>query len=445
MKINLGIILLVFVTGFPIFTVSAQVPQIKVESGIRLEMIAAIKLPIQKSDRIYNSGNHRNGNMAMSPDSNYFVARADKSGIYILNLKSGEIKQLSISHDVIYAWYSSDSSKVGLSAEYGERSKVTIVDLRLGQVVCVINSLDEFNQFSFSSDGERVATSRDEFKFILKGKNFVNLWNASDGSLITSIKGCGTYDQRPVFSPDARFLVLDCKKLKHKPTKIFSAQTGEERASFAKKYKYGNAELWSDIDSISTFSPDSKTVVSIFQFSGIRLWDIESGGLRTEFNARQGSIYGIAFSREGNSFATNGFSTVIRLWNIETGKLIRAFGTEITKSPAFFIRADISPDGRTLVGVDKQGRVTVWDIATGDVKFTFNEKAEKEDFSVRTFFGLEGKVLYIWSKKSVKAIDMQTRKGFGEIPNPTGLFYVSDDGRKVFIQNADGISEWVLK
>lgn len=403
-------------------------------------------------DRVVSFGNKKinvvsnqqliyRGSLSLSPDLRSFIGRYDDTELVIKDIESGNIRTVKISHRADYAMFSDDSKYAVISAFGG--TSVTVINVELGEIASVVAAPHKLDKVTISPDGQRIATSRDEVKLLRKGRNVVNLWDANDGSLIASINGCGMYDKAPRFSLDSRMLLVDCKKVNNKPTKVFDAQTGKEVLSLAKKYKSGNTELWSDIDPESVFSPDSKTIVSIVRFGGIRIWDVESAELKAEFVAtRSRWLSKIIFSPEEKSFATLGFSTVVRTWKIENGDLIRDFTTPITKSPAFFIRAVFSSDGKMLAGIDTRGRVTVWDVNTGDVKLTLNETATKEDFSVQAYFGLDDKVLYVRGERSLKAIVVDTGKIFGEIPNPTGVYYVSDDGKKVFVQDASSISEW---
>src|SRR5690606_23037315 len=127
------------------------------------------------------------------------------------------------------------------------------------------------------------------------------------------------------------------------------------------------------------------------------------------------------------SFATNGFSPIIRLWRTVNGDLVRSLQTDVTQSPAFFLRAAFSPDWKLLAGTDKQGRITVWNVNTGDVQAVFNADAEKEDLSVVATFTLEDALIFAKNKMIVVASPV-SGSTLATIPNPSGLYYLGQNG-----------------
>lgn len=69
--------------------------------------------------------------------------------------------------------------------------------------------------------------------------------------------------------------------------------------------------------------------------------------------------HAVAFSPDGETLAVAGQSQPVQLWNIETGRLMAAFGTDqITFDLAW------SPDGRRLLASAYIGRDQLWDVRT---------------------------------------------------------------------------------
>ena len=88
---------------------------------------------------------------------------------------------------------------------------------------------------------------------------------------------------------------------------------------------------------------------------GVGRWAIESPRHR-------GAIYALAVSPDGTRAATGGADGVIRIWNLETGTLEKAF-----VSHRFHLYKLVwSPDGRKLASHGWGGAKTrVWDVETG--------------------------------------------------------------------------------
>jgi WD40 repeat protein len=131
-----------------------------------------------------------------------------------------------------------------------------------------------------------------------------------------------------------------------------------------------------------SFSPDGRTALSGDNSNKVRLWDIATGKrlrnlwdpgivLRTgESNsephaqwAHFAAVTSVAFSPDGRSalsgsWSSDGEDAVLKLWEVASGKPIRAFTghSQTVQSVAF------SPDGRTALSGSP---LRLWDVATG--------------------------------------------------------------------------------
>src|SRR5581483_7216959 len=99
------------------------------------------------------------------------------------------------------------------------------------------------------------------------------------------------------------------------------------------------------------------------------IWDTESGKpLVIGANAHDGHVVGLAFSPDGKHLLTSGRDLTCKLWEVETGKLVRTYTgvADNVEAVAF------SRDGkRFLAGENKV--VHVFDTETGKVVHRFEE------------------------------------------------------------------------
>jgi WD40 repeat protein len=99
-------------------------------------------------------------------------------------------------------------------------------------------------------------------------------------------------------------------------------------------------------------------------FAGVpngAIWDVASGEKLREFEHPIGIIYGI-FAPDGGTVLAVGRDNVARLWNANTGKLVREFRghTNIMWRGAF------SPDGRYVFTTSQDKSARMWDAQTGE-------------------------------------------------------------------------------
>jgi hypothetical protein len=110
----------------------------------------------------------------------------------------------------------------------------------------------------------------------------------------------------------------------------------------------------------ATFSPDGQTLASGSWDKSIRLWDVETGSLLRELEGPTGSIYSVTFSPDGQTLASGGYDSTIRLWDVSSGEQLRVF--EEQNGFAFV------PDWKVLAtnGSD-DGTIRLWDVRTGSI------------------------------------------------------------------------------
>ena len=110
----------------------------------------------------------------------------------------------------------------------------------------------------------------------------------------------------------------------------------------------------------------------------MKLWDVETGKLLRTFEANPNEVRAVTFSPDGTRVLTASDDTeaknyrekeaVVRLLDVESGELLRTFNghTEKIYSLAF------SPDGaRVLTGGSDKQSLTLWDANTGTLIRTF--------------------------------------------------------------------------
>ena len=198
---------------------------------------------------------------------------------------------------------------------------------------------------SISADGTMLATA---------GENGAELWDVATG---TSIGHMGDYTALGdiAFSPTGPLVAF--------VRDGYLAGGG------------GDVEVWDSarrsritkilVDDVSVFgwaiafSPDGRTVATGGLDTLVHLWDVRSGTLVRELKQNVGSaVLSLEFSPDGSILAMSGGEAFASLWDVDTGVPIgprlRVGGGEVS--------LDISPDGRRLLTTHGDGKGAIWNI-----------------------------------------------------------------------------------
>ncbi len=201
----------------------------------------------------------------------------------------------------------------------------------------------------------------------------VKFWDAETGKeklSLGELKNAGLF--RIGFSPDGRYLAITFRKQIQEgdAIELWDVQKGELVRKIAMDY--------GRVAPFFTFAPDGKTIAVVYggpptKFEGgVRLWDTQTGEMKQYLTGHRSLVIRVAFSPNGKFLATGGdqHDKQSRLWDLKTGKESLVIDTEATVLALVF-----SPDGRTIATGLGDGRVVLWDVATGKAERTLEGAA----------------------------------------------------------------------
>ncbi|RKU26066.1 hypothetical protein C6497_14885 [Candidatus Poribacteria bacterium] len=141
------------------------------------------------------------------------------------------------------------------------------------------------------------------------------------------------------------------------------------------------------------FSLDGKALITTDRNDGILSWDITHPNDRPHIfkplgikpnSDRWGERYfSVEASSEGRHFVTSGDGSSVCLWELGADKPIASFSIQAEVSDAVF-----SSTANLLVCIDENGKVYIWDIATGEIYDTYT--TEKTHTSPYITFSPDG-------------------------------------------------------
>ena len=192
------------------------------------------------------------------------------------------------------------------------------------------------------------------------------------------------------------------------------------------------------------FSPDSTQLATTGADGFVKLWDVESGEVMTEWIADSRlSIWSeeelptgvtqVRFSPDGRYLAATSDppedgNALIKIWDLSNNKELTVIENIPTRIWAFAL----SPDSRLIASSVGNG-VKVWEIATG------NEVAFVEgSLTWVSYFSADGRQL-IGSADKTKIYDLETEETQISFPQDSQWDTLSSDGQQLVILNSEGI------
>lgn len=160
----------------------------------------------------------------------------------------------------------------------------------------------------------------------------------------------GDYDLAVArFSPDNNYLVLT--GFAAEPAILYDVAKGAVQIL---KEQSGNVLSFA-------FTPDSKHFLAASYYD-LKYWDPGTGEVVRKFPGEDSHVvHSVEVSFDGKFALSGDNSGMVKLWDIQSGKLLKIFSGHmgIVNSVAF------SPDGKSALSGSDDGTTRLWDIATG--------------------------------------------------------------------------------
>jgi WD40 repeat protein len=270
---------------------------------------------------------------------------------------------------------------------------------------------------AFAPDGKTIASAgRDRV---------VHLWEVETGKPAGELKGHKLMLIGLAYSPDGKLIAAGDTQA---AIRIWDVASGKELALIDNK---------SGADSLTlAFSPDSKSLAAAGAWNDSSF--LPKPGSTIKINGKEVkiegdfNIQGVVMSRKEGYF--------VMQWDALTGKEMRKFGglNDKIKGLAF------SPDGKMLAGSAKDGKVCLWDVASGDEKLHIlaHPQHKEANFSVSPClaFSPDGKMLATASTDhTIRFWDVATAKEKGQLQAEGAIYALAflKDGKTLVTSGAD--------
>jgi WD40 repeat protein len=238
---------------------------------------------------------------------------------------------------------------------------------------------------------------------------------------------CGYPIKDSTLSPDGRLLAVRLFPRGNDevgPVKLFDTATWRERTSFP--------DARGDYEGSMTFSPDGRRVLYGSRKGTIKVVDIATG---QGFLISAGYARGVsrsAYSHDGRRFATGSGDGKVNVWDADTGQAITTF---VKHAGRIITGIGFHPDGRRIASSDNApgGEIMVWDVASGNVTLTL--KGSKNVVCWVTFSPDGGLLASITLEGRVTLWDTATGREIRAFSTEQGCSHLifSPDGKRLLV------------
>ena len=217
---------------------------------------------------------------------------------------------------------------------------------------------------SFSPDGETLLSR------YIDGKAVV--WDTVTGELLNRLGGGDVIS----FSPDGRILASGGSGAGWGSIRFYDVTTGEYLRTIDDKRtverndqlnlrigtSVSRSGIYGSVRSLS-FRPDGRTLASGLSDGTIRIWEADTGKLLRTFMGHASGVENIAFHPDSKTLASSGrLDGTLRIWEADTGELLHT----LTGHTGWIHNFSFSPDGRTLASANHDETIRIWDTTTGE-------------------------------------------------------------------------------
>jgi len=309
-----------------------------------------------------------------------------------------------------------------------QKGCVALLDTSAGKLLKLLKPEDAEGSMVLSPEGEKIAVLDKSGRIELWDIGAEKIWrsfaNPEKHCFYMALSGHGqklasVSAESKVWPERPRYYVLT----------VWDTASGAPVISFKSK----------DIILALEFSPDGKKLAAGGRDRIIRVWDADSGRLMRELKGHNFIIRKLVFSPDGQKLASAAPEKTARLWEVGTGKLLGLLEGHTQE----IMDIIFSPDGKTLASSSRDGTLKLWDAESGAL---LNSLEGHADGAQTIAFSRNGKLLAssgwrssikLWNVSSGKLLTYLEGRGPADL-----LCFSPDEKALLSTRSHDNIRLW---
>lgn len=202
------------------------------------------------------------------------------------------------------------------------------------------------NALVFTPDGKQV---------VVGGYHELTVWNAADGKLVKRINTRAERAYAMAFLPDGKLAVAGGRPGQEGDLRIYDINAGTDGVNDKKVFV---KEFIQTDDTLLTLalSADGKKIATAGCDRIIRVWDLDSGKLEHSIENHADWVLGVAFSADGKALASASRDKTAKVWDLVNKESLLTFTEH--QNPVYAVA--FTPDGKLGVSVGEDTNVRFW-------------------------------------------------------------------------------------
>jgi WD40 repeat protein len=306
--------------------------------------------------------------LAYSPDSTMIASGSEDYTIKLWNIRTGYLTTTLAGHSgsILSLAFSPDGSILISGSQDGT---VRVWDISSGEFLRVFKGhTSRVNCIAFSPTGQVVASASGWYGE--STANSVQLWNPNTGALIRELKRPQTRASSVAFSSDGTTLATADES---GSIELWDVDSGRSLAAFSNVNQVvvnGTTRLVPVRVNGLQFSPDGTTLATVGDYT-IRFWNIRTARVIRQLNV-ESFFSQPSFSPDWTTIATPGsYDGNLRLLASDNGQPTKI----LAGSDRLITALSFSPNGNFLAAGSSDHRIKVWDLQTSKLLRKFENNS----------------------------------------------------------------------